>query len=145
VVFIGAGQELKQLAIDWHFGIVGLDRHVNIRLTCSAQLIQGFPPAREHASSSNLLGRSACPCCPSKIRLALRRCRSSPGYRRRSCAGTTRSSGRHTVAPESWCSTSPSIVRPRCGASSRRRASSRGRRRSEEHTSELQSRGHLVC
>jgi len=30
VVFIGAGQELKQLAIDWHFGIVGLDRYVNI-------------------------------------------------------------------------------------------------------------------
>src|SRR5437870_6400542 len=34
---------------------------------------------------------------------------------------------------------------PAGGACGRRRTRDRGRRRSEEHTSELQSRGHLVC
>src|SRR5439155_5943824 len=36
-------------------------------------------------------------------------------------------------------------IRPTCRASASSAASAATRRRSEEHTSELQSRGHLVC
>jgi hypothetical protein len=70
VMCIGACEELEQLMVDWHQGIVGLDGDVHMRLTCLRRAIEAFRPGPAPVSSSSPLGQSAFRCCRSKTRLA---------------------------------------------------------------------------